>query len=215
MFSVLDISYVIIRGRTGHDTRPVGFYGWRCDEDRLDWSVQSYFLGRDPLTMSMNTSHTYPQSNGPLYRERRMCHASLLATNTGMSAATKYQLHRSRSEGCCSTRIQQRFIAVVKFLVSRCRDRTRLRIQSTNFSQPVCASWTWAKRSHQKRQCVLLDPTRQNRSGQTWPVDKTKNWANNKWDQATELNGRQPLPVAHDYSQLSHKIQSAGRGLPA
>ena len=61
----------------------------------------------------------------------------------------------------------------------------------------------------------LKDPTRQNKSGQTWPVDKTKNQAKNKGDQATELNGRQPLSVAHDSTQLSHRIHSAGRGLPA
>ena len=106
--------------------------------------------------MSMNTSHTYPQSVPPTYRELRMCHVSLLATNTGMSAAAKYQPHRSRSKGCCFTRIQRSFIVVVKFLVSRCRDRMRLRIQSTSFSQPVYASWTWFWRHTLISTIVLL-----------------------------------------------------------
>ena len=118
--------------------------------------VSSRIFGWDPLTVSMNISHTYPQSNPPTYRERRMCHASVLATNTGMSAATKYLPHRSRSEGCRFTRIQRRFIVVVKFLVSRCRDRTRLRIQSTSLSQLVYASWTWFRRHTLISTIVLL-----------------------------------------------------------
>ena len=92
--------------RTGHGARPVYFW-WMKMWWRWGWTeVSSRIFGFDPLTVSMNTSHTYPQSNPPTYRERRVCHASLLVTTTGMSAAAKYQPHRSRSEGCCSTRIQ-------------------------------------------------------------------------------------------------------------
>ena len=83
-------------------------------------------------------------------------------------------------------------------------------------SPPVAVLCTLAQQITSKTSmCPLKDPTRQNKSGQTWPMDKTKNSANNKWDQATELHGRQPLPVAQDSTQRSHRIQSAGRGLPA
>ena len=86
------------------------------DEDRVDWSVQVALLGIHELCSWVHRTHLFSQFH-PLTVSFIMCHASLLASNTGMSAATKYLPHRSRFEGFCFTRIEQRF-AVVKFLVS-------------------------------------------------------------------------------------------------
>ena len=67
-----------------------------------------------------------------------------------------------------------------------------------------CLHGEYRIRSDQKRRCVLsgIQLVLIKSPGQTGSLDKAKDRAENQCGQATESSAGQPLPVAHDSSQL-------------
>ena len=87
---------------------------------------------------SMNASHTLFQSVPCI----NSCHVSgNVVRHNGEHwhvCCNKCQPHRERSQSCCFTGTQQRFIVVVSLLVSGRRDLPRLRIHPASLNNSTC-----------------------------------------------------------------------------